>query len=206
MLRRQRSVHKRDGTWGLAQRASAMRPTLCGTSFACLSTRHIHDGVFVNTPHSRRHTDFVMGHKGFAKFTIGCHILGRVAAVINRNNLFRARSDMLVVTCSGVIVVISGPSRVSMFRLVRSWLFCSSGFWLRLFLSHVSGWLKLVEVFAAVPLGVSCSLSCRVILCGPSGRRQVVSSRHSETTGRRVMRARLVFWKSGASGMGANAV
>ena len=38
------------------------------------------------------------------------------------------------------------------------------------------------------------------------GRRQVVSSRHSTTDGHRVMRARLVFWRSGASGMGANAV
>ena len=29
-------------------------------------------------------------------------------------------------------------------------------------LSHVSGWLMLVEVFAVIPLGVSCFLSCRV--------------------------------------------
>ena len=29
-------------------------------------------------------------------------------------------------------------------------------------LSHVSGWLRLVEVVAVVPLGVSCFLSCRV--------------------------------------------
>ena len=28
--------------------------------------------------------------------------------------------------------------------------------------SHVSGWLTLVEVFAAVPLGVSCFQSCSV--------------------------------------------
>ena len=34
------------------------------------------------------------------------------------------------------------------------------------------------------------------------GRRQVVSSRHSDTSGRRVMRARLVFRRSGASGIG----
>ena len=40
----------------------------------------------------------------------------------------------------------------------------------------------------------------------PLGRRQVVSSRHSDTGGRRVMRVRLVFWGSGASGTGANAV
>ena len=29
---------------------------------------------------------------------------------------------------------------------------------------------------------------------------------HSDKSGRRVIRARLVFWKSGASGMGANAI
>ena len=27
---------------------------------------------------------------------------------------------------------------------------------------HVSGWLRLIEMFAAVSLGVSCFLSCRV--------------------------------------------
>ena len=39
--------------------------------------------------------------------------------------------------------------------------------------SHVSGWLTSVVVCAAVPLGVSCFLSCwgREILCGPSERR-----------------------------------
>ena len=38
--------------------------------------------------------------------------------------------------------------------------------------SHVSGWLTSVEVFAVVPLGVSCFLSCWVgrILCGPLER------------------------------------
>ena len=51
------------------------------------------------------------------------------------------------------------------------------------FLSHVSGRLKLVEVFAVGPLGV-----------------------HSATGGRRVMRAHLVFWRSGVSGMGAHPV
>ena len=36
----------------------------------------------------------------------------------------------------GVFVVVSGPSTASMvFRLVRSWLFCSSGFWWRLFVA-----------------------------------------------------------------------
>ena len=38
---------------------------------------------------------------------------------------------------SGVIVVVSGPSVVSMvLRLVRSWLLCSSGFWLCLFVAR----------------------------------------------------------------------
>ena len=74
---------------------------------------------------------------------------------------------------SGVIVVVSRPSMVSvMFRLVRSWLFCSGGFRLRVCSSHVSGWLTSVEVFAAVPLGVfllSVVLG-RGILCGPLER------------------------------------
>ena len=56
--------------------------------------------------------------------------------------------DLLLVTCSGVSVVLPGPSTVSVeFRSVPSWLCCSGGFWLRVCLSHVSGWLKLVEVF-----------------------------------------------------------
>ena len=59
---------------------------------------------------------------------------------------------------SGVMVVVSGPCIDSMvFRLARSWWLCSSSFWLRPFVA-----LTLVEVFAAVPLGVSCFLSCRV--------------------------------------------
>ena len=38
---------------------------------------------------------------------------------------------------SCVIGVVSGPSMVSVvFRLVRSWLFCNSGFWLRLFVAR----------------------------------------------------------------------
>ena len=55
---------------------------------------------------------------------------------------------------SGVV-----PSTVSVvFRLVRSWAVafgCVS-------LSRVSDWLRLVELFAVVPLGVSCFLSCGV--------------------------------------------
>ena len=38
------------------------------------------------------------------------------------------------------------------------------------------------------------------------GRRLIVSSRHSAAGGRRVMRARVVLWRSGASATGANAV
>ena len=92
-----------------------------------------------------------------------------------------------------MIIVVSGPSMMSVvFRLVRSWLFCNSGFW-----SHVSGWVRLVGVFAVVPLGVSCSLPCWV--GGYFAARhvrtfEVVSSRHSAAGGHRVMRARLVFW------------
>ena len=59
-----------------------------------------------------------------------------------------------------------------------------------------------------------CSLQCLAFCRVGSGdtlwpvrtlvRRQVVSSRHSDAGGRRVMRARLEFWESGACGMGAN--
>ena len=76
--------------------------------------------------------------------------------------------------------------------------------------SHVSGWLTSVEVFAAVPLGVSCLLSCWVggyfvgrwsvgaqagCFIAAFGYRQ--PPRHARTS--RVL-------GSGASGMGANAV
>ena len=53
---------------------------------------------------------------------------------------------------SGVIVVVSGPSMVPVVFLAFGGV-C---------LLHVSGWLTLVEVFAVVPLGVSCFLLCRV--------------------------------------------
>ena len=57
---------------------------------------------------------------------------------------------------SGAMVVVSGPSMVSVvFRVVRSASDCVC-------LSHASGWLRLIEVFATVPLGASCFLSCRV--------------------------------------------
>ena len=74
-------------------------------------------------------------------------------------------------------------------------------------LSHVSGWLR-----CSLQFHFECIVFCRA----GSGdtlwpvrtleRRQVVSSRHPATSGRRVIRARLVLWRSGASGMGAYAV
>ena len=64
----------------------------------------------------------------------------------------------------------------------RSRLFCCSGFGC-VCLSHVSVWLRLVEVFAVVPF--ECRALCRVgsgdtLL--PLGRKQVVSSRHHAHT------------------------
>ena len=98
-----------------------------------------------------------------------------------------------------------------MFRSVRSksGMLCFSLF---LPVHHQSLSLspKLVEVFAKVPLGVSCFLSCGVggyfVPILALGRRLIVSSRHSAAGGRRVMRARVVLWRSGASGTDANAV
>ena len=60
---------------------------------------------------------------------------------------------------SGVIVVVSGRSIVSVvFRLVRSWLFCSCSFWLRVFVARF--WL--VEVaFCRVGSGERWS-ACRM--------------------------------------------
>ena len=114
---------------------------------------------------------------------------------------------------SGVSVVVPGPSVVSVgFRLVRSWLFLQQWLLVPSCLSHVSGWLRSVEVFAVVPLGVSCCLSCRDVSedtlwqVSTLERRQVAPPRHSTTSVRRVVHARLVLWRSGASGMGANAV
>ena len=79
---------------------------------------------------------------------------------------------------SGVIVVVSGPSMVSVvFRLVRSWVLCNSGFWLRLFVARFLGWLTLVEVFAVVTT-LECLAFCRTLWpVRTFGRRQVVSSR-----------------------------
>ena len=68
-------------------------------------------------------------------------------------------------------------------------------------LSHVSGWLNWLR--CSLEFHLECLAFSRV----GSGdtlwpvrtleRRQVVSSRHSATSGRHVMRARLVFWRSG---------
>ena len=81
MLRRQRSVHQARWNCGLFTAcirnevdhlSAPLRPGLCMVApFACASRRHIHDGT----------ADLVMGHKGFAKFTVGCHTLRHVAAV-----------------------------------------------------------------------------------------------------------------------------
>ena len=65
-------------------------------------------------------------------------------------------------------------------------------------------------MFAVVPLGVSCFLSYRVE--GHFLARENVGAQAGcfiaafGYTGRRVMRVRFVFWRSGASDMGANAV
>ena len=112
---------------------------------------------------------------------------------------------------SGVIVLVSGPSMVSVvFRLVRSWLFCR---WLlvAVCLLRVSGWLRLAEVFA---VGSSWSVLLSVvsgqgILCGPSERWGAGRLFH------RAIRLQAVAvscahvscsWVREPSGMGANAV
>ena len=83
----------------------------------------------------------------------------------------RAASDLLSVTCKWCCCCHSWVSMVSVvFRLVRSWLLCSSGFGLHLFVALF--WL------AEVGWGVRCSstwsvllavMSGRGILCGPLG-------------------------------------
>ena len=88
---------------------------------------------------------------------------------------------------SGVFVVVSSPPwrqwcsdwcALGCAAIVAFGCVCSS---------HVSGWLRL-DVFGSVLLSV---VSCREILCGPLERRGARSLFH--TSGRRVMRARLVF-------------
>ena len=72
-------------------------------------------------------------------------------------------SDMLLVTwkwryCCRFWALhgLSGASIGALLVALQQWLLGAS------VLSHVSGWLTLVEVFALGPLGVSCFLSCRV--------------------------------------------
>ena len=124
----------------------------------------------------------------------------------------RAPSDMLPVTCKWCYCLsFLGPSMVSVvFRVVRSWWFCNGGFWLRVCSSHISGWLHRLR--CSLQFHLECLALCRVGSgetlwpVGTLGRRQVVSSRPSDTGGHRVTRARLVFWRSGASGIGVSAV
>ena len=64
---------------------------------------------------------------------------------------------------------VSGPSMVSVaFRLVRSWLFCSGGIWLRLFVARFQldevGWSARCSSTRSVLLSV---VSVWGILCGP---------------------------------------
>ena len=77
-----------------------------------------------------------------------------------RTKIHRAASDMLLVACKWRYCC-----RFWALQGVRAVAFGCVGS------SHVYGWLTLVEVFAVVPIGVSCFLSCWVgILCGPFER------------------------------------
>ena len=122
-----------------------------------------------------------------------------------------AASDMLVVTLQASFLssLLGLPWSQWCSDGCALGLFCSSGFWLRLFVARFC--------LADVGRGVRCrsiwsvSAFCRVGSgdtvwpVGTLERRQVVSSQHSAAGGRRVTRASLVFWRSGASDMGANA-
>ena len=134
---------KRDRTAASSQHPSEMRPTICG----------------------------LPSHRGFTwwlrlRVCRGATTLRRMVMVIS------SRQICLLVTCKwryccrfwafhGVSVVPIG-ALLAVPAAVAFGCVC---------LSHVSGWLRLVEVFAVVPLGVSCFLSCRRgILGGPSER------------------------------------
>ena len=74
--------------------------------------------------------------------------------------IHRAASDMLLVTCKWryccrfwALHGVNGVPIGALLVVLQQWLLVSS---------HVSGWLTSVEVFAAVPLGVPCFLSCWV--------------------------------------------
>ena len=69
------------------------------------------------------------------------------------------RQKCCVSRASGVIVVVSGSQRYSDWCALGCSAAVASGYDC---VSHGSGWLTLVEVFAAFPLGVSRFLSCRV--------------------------------------------
>ena len=124
----------------------SLRPGLCMVvPLACLLRRHIHDGLATKI----RKIHFQMTYiESWVK----------VATVITWNRLFRVVSDMLSVTCKWRYCCRSGALHgVSGVPIVVLMLFCSSGFWLHLFVAR----LRLVEVFAVVPLGAPCFLSGR---------------------------------------------
>ena len=77
--------------------------------------------------------------------------------------IHRAPSEMLLVTCKWRYCCRSwafhGVSGVPIGALLAVPAAVAFGC---VCLSHVSGWLRLVEVFTVVPLGVSCFLSCPV--------------------------------------------
>ena len=117
-----------------------------------------------------------------------CHLLSRFLAC-------RARALLIASLQVASLLLFLGPpwsSRCSDATMAFGCV-CST---------HVSGWLTSVEVFAVIPLGLSCFLSALERWSAQAG----CFIAHSDASGRRVMRARLVFWRSGASSMGANAV
>ena len=75
----------------------------------------------------------------FCKFTSNhCDCRNPTSLQIGNTHEYIVRCQMCCLSrASGVIVVVSGPSEVSVvFRLVRSWLFRNSGSWLRLFVAR----------------------------------------------------------------------
>ena len=112
---------------------------------ACLLRRLIHDGMATKIRKIHFQVTYI-------EYWV------KVATVITWNRLFCVASDMLSVTCKWRYCcrsrALHGGSGVPIVVLV---FFCSSGFWLRLFVAR----LRLVEVFAAVPLGAPCFLSGR---------------------------------------------
>ena len=101
---------------------------------------------------------WVLGFHCFCQFGINVCVCRNQTTVQSGNtHEYTVRRQIRCLSrASGAMVVVSGPSMVSVgFRVVRSASDCVC-------LSHVSGWLGLIEVFATVPLGASCFLSCRV--------------------------------------------